>query len=158
MISYSWPWNLVSGVLLALIATAAMAEVKSSSLVPKSLLLWPLLFVLFGIVTLIQALVLYGFSVSVIQGVVLMLCGIQSLLVNVRRLSPWPSGAIWLLLVLAGVGFQFYSWFEQRVVGFLWIAVAITKVIRERSVSLETGTPTWILLLYVQAILLAAYR
>lgn len=158
MISYSWGFNLLSGLLLVLIATAAGGEAKSSSPVPKSLFLWPLLVILFGIESLIQGGWSYGFSVSVIFGAVLILCGIQAALVNLRRLSPWPSGAIWLGLVLTGIGFQFYPWFEQRLMGLLWVAIGITKVIRERSASLETGTPVWISLLYVQAILLVAYR
>lgn len=158
MITDSWQWNLAGGVLLALIAAAATSEAKSSSLVPKSLLLWPALVIIFGILTLIEGVVIYGFSVTATLGIILILSGIQAMLVNIRRLSPWPSGAIWLTLMLAGVGFQLYPHFEQRVMGFLWIAVALTKVIRERSATLESGIPLWIQLLYVQAILLASYR
>ena len=158
MISYSLGFNLLGGLLLALIATFAWVEAKSSSLVPKSLLLWPLLVILFGFESLIQGWWSYGFSVSVIFGAVLVLCGIQAALVNMRRLSPWPSGAVWLGVVLTGLGFQFYPWFEQRIMGFLWVAIGITKVMRERSASLEAGTPIWISLLYLQAILLASYR
>lgn len=158
MISYSWPWNLAGGILLALVALAATMEAKSSSLVSKSLILWPALLVAFGALTLIQAIALYGFNVTIFLGIFLILCGIQAALVNIRRLAPWPSGAIWLTLVLAGIGFQFYPWFEQRLVGFLWMAVGLAKVMRERSAALEGGVPSWIQLLYVGAILLAAYR
>jgi len=158
VISDYWQLNLVGGALLSSIAFTAVAEAKSSSLVPKSLLLWPVLVVLFGIINLIQGWWIYGFSVSVIFGVILVLCGIQAALVNLRRLSPWPSGVVWLGIVLAGVGFQFYPLFEQRVMGFIWAAIGLAKVTRERSASVETGTPIWILLLYTQAILLAAYR
>ncbi len=158
MISYSWGFNLLGGSLLALAATFAGMEAKSSSLVPKSLLLWPLFVILFGLESLIQGWWSYGFSASVILGVVLIFCGIQAALVNLRRLGPWPSGAVWLGLVLTGFGFQFYPWFEQRIMGFLWVAIGITKVIRERSASLEAGTPLWISLLFLQAILLASYR
>lgn len=158
MITQSGGIDLAGGLLLALIATTAMAEAKSSSLVPKSLLLWPALVILFGVASLIEGWQIYGFSVTVIFGAILILCGIQAALVNLRRLSPWPSGAIWLGLVLAGIGFQLYPLFEQHIMGFLWFAIGITKVVRERSASLEAGIPTWILLLYVQAILLASYR
>ncbi len=158
MIAYSPVWNLVGGFVLALIALAATAEAKSSSLVPKSLLLWPALIVLFGALSFIQGWQLYGFSVTVILGIILILCGVQAGLVNIRRVSPWPSGAVWLTLILAGIGFQFYPWFEQRVMGFLWMAVGLTKVTRERSATLEGGTPIWIQLLYLQAVLLAASR
>jgi len=158
MISYSWGWNLAGGLLLALIATTAMAEAKSSSLVPKSLLLWPALLILFGILTLLQGWSLYGFSVTIFHGGVLILCGIQAGGVNVRRLAPWPSGGIWLALAVTGIAFQSYPYFEQHVMGFLWVATGIAKVIRERSAVLETGIPAWILFFYVQAILLASYR
>ena len=159
MISYSWPWNLAGGILLALVALGATMEAKSSSLLPKSLLLWPALLVAFGILTLLQGMVLYGFNViTVFFGIFLILCGVQAALVNIRRLSPWPSGAIWLTLILAGLGFQFYPWFEQRLLGFLWVAVGLSKVMRERSAALEGGIPFWIQLLYAGAIWLAAYR
>lgn len=158
MISYSWPWNLAGGILLALVALAATVEAKSNALIPKSLLLWPALLVAFGVLTLIQAVALYSFNVTVFLGIFLILCGVQAALVNTRRLTPWPSGAIWLTLVLAGLGFQFYPWFEQRLLGFLWMAVGLSKVMRERSAALEGGVPFWIQLLYVGAILLAAYR
>ena len=158
MISESWVWNGVGGLLLTLIATTAFIEAKSSSLLPKSLLLWPAFVILFGVVTLIQGGRGVGFSVSVLLGAILILCGIQAALVNLRQLSPWPSGGIWLGLVLAGLGLQLHSLFVERVMGFIWVAIGITKVIRERSASLEAGTPLWILLLYLQAILLASYR
>ena len=61
-------------------------------------------------------------------------------------------------LVIAGVGFQLYPYFEQRLMGFLWMAVGATKIIRERSAALEGGIPVWIQLLYLGAVLLAAYR
>lgn len=158
MISESWVWNLAGGLLLALIATMSMAEAKSSSLVPRSLLLWPALLLIFGIVNLIQG---RGFSESFVRGflgVILILCGIQAALVNIRRIAPWPSGGIWLGLILVGLGLQMDPLFVDHVMGFIWMAVGITKVVRERSASLEAGTPFWILLLYAQAILLASYR
>lgn len=158
MISESWVWNLIGGILLALIAATAQMEAKSSALVSKALLLWPALVVALGIETFIQGWTIYGFSVTVLLGAVLILAGNQAILVNIRKLSPWPSGAVWLLLIPVGLGFQLYPLFEQRLVGFLWVAVGIAKVVRERSASVESGTPSWILLLYVQAILLASYR
>ena len=149
MISNSWIFNWAGGILLALIATGALMEIKSSSLIPKSLLLWPPLVILLGVLSL---------SRSVLLGVILVLCGLQAALVNLRRLSPWPSGALWLGLALAGIHFQFLPLWEERLTGFLWMAIGITKVSRERSTSLETGTPVWIFLTFVQAILLASYR
>ncbi len=158
MITQYWLLDLLGGLLLALIATTAMIEAKSSSLVPKSLLIWPALVIFLGVFSFIEGWYVYGFSVTVILGIFLVLCGVQAALVNIRRLSPWPSGAIWLGLVLAGIGFQIYPLFEQHIMGFLWIAIGVTKVLRERGASIEGGVPTWILLLYVQAILLASYR
>ena len=159
MISYSWIWNLIGGLILALIATGAMMEVKSSSLIPKSLLLWPACLVLFGIFTFVEGCVLYGFSVTVLMGIVLAFCGVQAVLVNIRRLSPWPSGGVWLFLILMGLAFQIYPWYEQHVMGFIWVAVGLSKVLRERSANLELqGTPVWIQLLFLQAVLLASYR
>ena len=141
---------MISGILLAAIATFAMAEVKSSALIPKSLLLWPALVAVAGLVDVIQG--------EILLGTVLILCGIQALLVNLRRLSSWPSGTLWLGLILPGVGFQISPSFVQHVIGFLWMAIGITKVVRERGVSIEAGTPFWILLLYAEAILLASQR
>ncbi len=158
MISGSWIWNLTAGIFLAFIATTVWIESKSSALVSKTLVLWPALTVLLGIETLIQGWINFGFSVTVILGLILILCGIQAALVNIRKWSPWPSGGIWLALVLAGIGFQLYPLFEQHIMGFLWIAIGITKVVRERSASVETGTPVWIFLLFVQAVLLASFR
>ena len=159
MISYSWPWNLAGGILLALVAAAATMEAKSSSLIPKSLLLWPALLVAFGVLTFLQGMALYGFDIiTVFFGFFLILCGLQAAFVNIRRLTPWPSGAIWLTLVVAGLGFQLFPWFEQRLLGFLWMAVGLSKVMRERSAAIEGGTPSWIQLLYVTAILMASYR
>ena len=157
MITFNWIFNLSAGLLLALVATVAMVEAKSSSLVPKSLLLWPVLLVLFGVLNLAVGGV-EEFLFRGLLGSVLILCGIQAALVNIRKLSPWPSGLIWLGLVLAGIGFQFYSLFLERVMGFVWMAVGMTKLFRERSASLEAGTPFWISLLYLEAIFLAAYR
>jgi len=158
MISYSPFWNLAGGFVLLLIALSLTAEAKSSSLVPKSLLAWPALVVLLGVLTLIQGFWLYGFSVTALLGLILILCGVQAGMVNIRTAAPWPSGAVWLALIVAGIGFQFYPWFEQRVMGFLWMAIGLTKVLRERSAALESGTPVWVQLLYLQAVLLAASR
>ena len=158
MISYSMVWNLVNGILLAAVALTATIEARSSSLIPKSLLIWPALLTVFGILTLIQGMILYGFSMIALLGLTLSLSGIQAALVNLRRLKPWPSGAVWLVLIAAGIGFQFYSHPEERMMGFLWVAVGATKVVRERSASIESGLPVWIQLLYLGAILLGAYR
>ena len=157
MIAYSWGSNLVSGILLAAIALTATIEARSSSLIPKSLLLWPALLIAFGLFTMGQG-ILSGASLTAVFGIVLILCGIQAAMVNIRRLTPWPSGAVWLALVLAGIGFQFYPYFEQRLMGFLWMAVGATKVMRERSAALDAGIPVWIQLLYLGAVLLAAYH
>lgn len=157
MITSVWPLNLTQGFLLALIATTVMAELKSSSLVPKSLLLWPIYVMVFGALNLFAG-GLTEFFFRGFLGAVLILCGIQAGMVNLRRLAPWPSGAVWLGLVLAGAGFQFYPHFLERVMGFVWIAAGVSKVIRERSASLESGTPVWIFLLYLQAVILASYR
>ncbi len=157
MITESWIGNLVGGLLLALIATFAMAEAKSSSLVPKSLLLWPALLVVYGVINLVQTWQFSEIFLGVL-GVVLILCGLQAALVNIRRLGPWPSGAVWLGFILAGLGFQLYPFFEHHLIGFIWMAIGLAKVTRERSAALETGTPLWISLLYVQAVLLASYR
>lgn len=150
MITDSLLWNLIGGCLLALIAALAMAEVKSSSLVPRSLLLWPPLVILFGILNVVQG--------WIFLGIVLILCGIQAGGVNLRRLAPWPSGGVWLGLAGAGIAFQWEPLAMERVIGFVWVAIGITKVVRERSASLESGVPLWISLLFVQAILLASYR
>jgi hypothetical protein len=159
MIADASSWNFIGGLLLGLIATFALAEARSTSLIPKSLFLWPLFVVVFGIVTLIQGWDWYGFlSIFVLHGVLLILCGVQAALVNIRRINPWPSGAIWLGLAVTGLGFQLYPLFFQRLMGFVWAAIGITKVIRERSATLEGGIPIWILLLYVEAVLLASYR
>ena len=159
MITDSWIFNLAAGSLLALIATAALAEAKSSALVSKTLIVWPALVVLYGALSVTQGIFLArGPTASFLLGGILILCGFQAALVNLRRFSPWPSGMVWLGLVLAGMGFQLHPLFTQRVLGFLWAAIGITKVARERSASLEAGTPIWILLLFAQAILLAAQR
>lgn len=158
MISEDWRWNLAVGIFLASAASFALMEAKSSSLIPKSLFLWPLFVVLSGVVSFVEGISFYGFSVFAVFGVLLILCGVQAAWVNLRRLAPWPSGAIWLGLALAGLAFQTYPRFEQRLMGFLWVAVGLTKVLRERSPSLETGTPMWVLLLFIQAVLLASYR
>lgn len=151
-------WNLIGGFFCALIATGAVIEARSSSLVPKSLLLWPIGLILYGIATLLQAWVLSDVGVYGMLGAVLILCGFQALLVNLRRTAAWPSGVIWLGLVIAGLVFETKPLVMDHLVGFIWIATGVTKVLRERSASLEAGTPMWILLLYAQAILLASYR
>lgn len=158
MISSSLLWNLTGSVLLAGIAAGAWIEARSSSLIPKSLLIWPALVVGLGIVTLIQGGIYEGVSVTLGLGAILTVSGVQALLVNIRKLSPWPSGLVWLGLAAAGAGFQFYSYYEERMVGLVWIAIGVTKVVRQRSAALEGGTPVWIQLLYFQAVLLAAYR
>lgn len=157
LISESWEWNLVQGILIALVAIFSTMEAKSSALISKSLLAWPLFILLLSGANFFQALRHAGILREIFVGV-LFLCGIQALLVNLRRLAPWPSGTIWLGLALAGLGLEFHSGFVRHLIGFIWMGVGLTKVIRERSPVLEGGIPCWIQLLYVQAILIASYR
>lgn len=134
---------------MALAAASATLEWRSNSLVPKSLLLWPALLIVFGVL---------NFPASKFLSGILILCAVQALLVNVRRLSPWPSGLLWLGLVPASLEYQLSPGLLPNLMGWVWFSLGISKVIRERSTSLAAGVPAWITLLYVQAVLLAAYR
>ncbi len=158
-----------SGLLLAAMATFALLEVKSASLIPKSLFLWPLMGLVFGLSALAAPLGRGRHSDVLIiflgLGMAMTLCSLQAFLVNIRKISRWPSGAVWLSLVLVAMAYQIpYTGFQEplfhtffrRLTGFLWGAIGITKVLGERSAATEGGTPRWIVLLYVQAVLIAS--
>ena len=157
---------------LLLISTASFAliEAKSSSLIPKSLFLWPLSGLLYGILAVLGPILgrgqMSGKSTLLALGIAMILCSLQALLVNIRKLSRWPSGAIWLGLIVVGIIYQapssvpqepLFHTFLKRLSGFIWIAIGITKVVSEKTVSQEGTTPTWILLLYIQAALTASF-
>ncbi|HNV86516.1 MAG TPA: hypothetical protein PKL97_06075 [Candidatus Omnitrophota bacterium] len=159
----------IIALLLVAMGTFALLEKRSASFVSRSLILWPVSGFLLSFMFL-SALFVKGphsFSPSafLVTGVVLALCSAQALLFNIRKLNRWPSGFIWLGLVLAGFFYQFagpgsqelsFRIFFGRLSGWIWAAVGIVKVIEEKSVSQEGGAPAWILLLYVQAILIAS--
>jgi len=155
--------------LLVAMATFAWMEAKSSSLIPKSLFLWPLMGFIFGVLALAGS----GStghqwgdkSAFLTLGVVMILASIQALLVNIRKISRWPSGLVWLGLVLVIFFVQeptlataepHFSMFMKRLSAFLWAAVGITKVISEKTTVTEGSLPVWIVLIYVQAILTAS--
>ncbi len=152
-----------AGLLIAM-ATFALLEAKSSSLIPKSLFLWPLFAFLFGLFCL-EPFLRRGHVSFLAMGIVLMICAAQAFFVNIRKLSRWPSGAVWLGLVLVGVLLQIpndavaepvFQNFFKRLTGFVWIAIGVTKVTGERSVSDPSAVPVWIQLVYIQAALVAA--
>lgn len=154
----------VAAGLLASMATFALLEAKSSSLIPKSLFLWPLMGFLFGLFCLEPFFVRHHTS-FLIMGTVIMICAAQAFFVNIRKLSRWPSGAVWLGLALVGVLMQIpnnavaepvFQNFYKRLAGLVWIAIGVTKVIGERSVSDTSAVPVWIQLVYVQAALVAS--
>ncbi len=160
----------LAAALLVAMATYALIEAKSSSLIPKALFLWPLAGFLFGLLAVLAPFMgsghLSGKQTLFVLGVVMILCSAQALLVNIRKLSRWPSGIVWLLLILVGVLYQapysgivepLFQTFLRRAMGFLWAGIGITKLISEKSISQEGATPSWILLLYVQAILIASF-
>ncbi len=160
----------IAAILLIGMATFAYIEAKSSSLIPKSLFLWPLCGFLFGVLAVLGPVLgrgqMSGKSTLLALGIVFLLCSVQALLVNIRKLSRWPSGAIWLGFLLLGLLYQIpfegaaeplFHTFLRRISGFVWMAVGITKVISEKTVSQEGQTPPWILLLYVQAALIASF-
>jgi len=160
--------SLVSLSLVAM-ATFAWMEVKSSSLIPKSLFLWPLMGLIFGVLVLAgshSAGHQSGDKLAFLSlGIVMILASIQALLVNIRKISRWPSGLIWLGLVLViffvqeptfAIGEPHFSMFVRRLSAFLWAAVGITKVISEKTTVTEGSVPTWIMLIYIQAILIAS--
>ena len=157
--------HLLAGLLLVSMASFALIEARSSSLIPKSLFLWPFSGLLFGILTALAAFRMKNPALPAL-GIVMILCSLQAFLVNIRKLSRWPSGAVWLLLVLvclihqipySGAEEPLFRTFLRRFSGFLWAAVGITKVLSEKTVSQEGAVPPWILLLYGQAILIASF-
>lgn len=154
---------IAAGLLIGL-ATFALLEAKSSSLIPKSLFLWPLMGFLFGLLCLEPFFVRHNVSL-LWMSIILMICSAQAFLVNIRKLPRWPSGAVWLGLILIGILLQIpngnltepvFQDFYRRLSGFVWIAIGITKVIGERSVSDTSAVPVWIQLVYFQAALVAS--
>ena len=158
-----------AGFLLIVMASFALIEVKSSSLIPKSLFLWPFAGFLFGFLTLLSPIMMKGHdwnqTTLAALGVAAVLASIQALLVNIRKISSWPSGAIWLGFLVVGILYQIpyeslqeplFRGFIRRLTGFVWAAIGITKVIGDKTVSQGSGIPAWILLTYVQAILIAS--
>lgn len=156
--------------LLIGMATGALLEAKSASLIPKSLFLWPLAGLLFGLLALAAPLARgshgSGQVIVIGTGVAMLACSVQAFLVNIRKLARWPSGAVWLSLVVVALLHQIpYSGFQEpafrtffrRFSGLLWAAIGVAKVLRERSVSQEGGIPAWITLLYLQAALIASF-
>lgn len=154
---------IAAGLLIAT-ATFALLEAKSSALIPKSLFLWPLSAFLFGLLCL-EPFLRRGHVSFLVMAIVIMICAAQAFLVNIRKLSRWPSGAVWLGLLLIGLMLQVpnpniaepvFQDFYRRLAGFVWIAIGVTKVIGERSVSDPSAVPVWIQLVYVQAALVAS--
>ncbi|PIQ86210.1 MAG: hypothetical protein COV74_05915 [Candidatus Omnitrophica bacterium CG11_big_fil_rev_8_21_14_0_20_45_26] len=149
-------------------ALFASIEAQSSSLIPKSLFLWPAMGFIFGLLVLAGAFTSQAHGTSpasfFVLGFAFLLGSIQAFLVNIRKISPWPSGIVWLGLVLVflftpSASMQTEPLFQQfiaRLIGLMWAAIGIAKVAGERGVSGEGRVPTWIYLLYVQAILIAA--
>ena len=169
MLIFPWLSHWLAALLLIGMATFALLEAKSASLIPKSLFLWPLMGLLYGLMALASQ-ISRGTpppskSILLVMGVAMTLCSLQALLVNIRKISRWPSGAIWLSLVLlamvcqtpyAGAEEPVFHTFFRRLSGFVWAAIGITKVVSEKTVTQEGGIPAWIILLYVQAALIAS--
>lgn len=168
-IPLSLPVHWMASLLLIAMASFALLEAKSASLIPKSLFLWPACGVLFAVAALAAPWADGGHAsektVFLAVGLTMAACSLQALLVNIRKLSRWPSGLVWLALVLAGLLHQIpyagaeepaFHTFLGRLSGILWAAIGITKVVGERTVSQEIGIPPWILLLYLQAVLIAS--
>ena len=150
--------------------TYSLIEARSSSLIPKALFLWPLAGFIFGFTACLSPVIggghLSGKPTLFILGVVMILCSAQAFLVNIRKISRWPSGAVWLLFIFIAVLYQspyggivepVFQTFLRRLTGFLWAAIGITKVIGEKTISSENSVPPWIVLLYLQAILIASF-
>jgi len=159
----------IMALLLVAMGTFALLEKRSTSFVSRSLLLWPLAGFLLSLMFLLGGSVKGAHSFPspafFATGIVLALCSVQALLFNIRKLSRWPSGWIWLGLVFACVFYQYlrpeshapsFQIFFSRLSGWIWAAIGVTKVIAEKSVSQEGVFPAWILLLYVQAVLIAS--
>ncbi|MBI4387559.1 MAG: hypothetical protein HY582_00765 [Candidatus Omnitrophica bacterium] len=161
----------IAASLLIAMATFALIEARSSSLIPKSLFLWPFFAFLFGILTLLGSFRMlvshWNGVIFLVLGIVIILASAQAFLVNIRKISRWPSGMIWLVgLSIVGILYQvpyalpaeepLFQHFIHRLSGFLWAAIGVTKMIEERTVSEGSRVPTWITLLYVQAILIAS--
>jgi len=155
--------------LLVAMGTFALLEKRSAAFVSRSLLLWPLAGFLLSAAFILA--VWIGKThpschwTLIATGIVLALCSAQALLVNIRKLSRWPSGLVWLGLVLLCFLYQFpspeirepaFQTFFIRLLGWGWAAIGLTKVLSERAVAQESGIPAWILLLYVQAALIAS--
>ncbi|GEM_PF-1264306 len=169
MISIGSIMHLFAGLLLAAMATFALIEAKSTSLIPRSLFLWPMLGLVFGVLALGSSArgTLTGSSKLILftMGAVMSVCSLQAFLVNIRKIPRWPSGAVWLCLILITLASQLnytgaeeplFRLFFRRFSGFIWAAIGIAKVAGERAIAQEGGTPAWILLMYVQALLMAS--
>lgn len=169
MISLAQILHWLAALLLVGMAVFALIEAKSSSLIPRSLFLWPLTGLILGALILLSGAVSYAHrapSPILLTGLVMILCSVQALAVNIRRIPRWPSGLIWLAWVLvcvlyqtappSGPGDALFLTFYRRLSGLVWAAIGITKVISERSAAQEGGAPVWIQLLFVQAALMAS--
>jgi hypothetical protein len=158
----------LAALLLVTMAVFALIEAKSSSLIPRSLFLWPLAGLVLGTLILLSLAVseTHRAQAAILTtGFVMILCSLQALAVNVRRIPRWPSGLIWLGWIVVcllyqpaqpGAGETLFLTFYRRLAGLIWAAVGITKVISERSAAQEGGIPAWIQLLFVQAALMAS--
>ena len=159
----------VEALLLVGMATFALIEVKSSSLIPKSLFIWPACGALYGFFVLLAAIFLNRGTMHdaarLVLGIAFLLCSLQAFVVNIRKLSPWPSGMIWLGVAVAGLMFQgpvsslqepLFQTFVRRLIGLVWASVGVMKIVSEKTVSQEGSIPVWIKLLYIQAILTAS--
>jgi len=154
--------------LLASMAGFALQEAKSSSLIPKSLFLWPLSGFLFGLLCVVEANGRASGSQSasiLLTGIVMLLCSVQALLVNIKRITRWPSGMVWLGFVISGI-FSFaqaastsellFQTFLMRATGLVWCSVGVAKVASDKSSLQEGRIPIWIQLLFVQSLLIAS--
>jgi hypothetical protein len=160
----------LAALLLVAMASFAWNEARSEALITRSLFLWPLSGFLFGLLILITPLVGTLHSEDKVRfavlGAVFCACSVQAFLSNIRRVARWPSGAIWLALVIAGLMFQppseslefepFFLAFYRRFSGLIWAAIGIAKVAGEKGLTPQGGMPAWLRLLYLQAILIAS--
>ena len=161
----------IAAALLILTASFALIEVKSSSLIPRSLFLWPLSAFIFGALTLLSSFMMpprshWNSVIFLVLGFVMIVASLQAFLVNIRKISRWPSGIIWLGLIVVGILYQIpyavttqeplFQNFIHRLSGLLWATIGITKIIGEQTVSEGNRVPVWITLTYIQAILIAS--
>ena len=155
----------IAALLLIGMATYAFIEAKTSSLIPKALFLWPLFGALYGIFSLLSVFRMPN-PILLSTGLIMLVCSAQAFFVNIRKLSRWPSGAVWLLFIVVALVHQvpfsgaeepLFRTFYRRLSGFIWAAIGITKVISEKTVSQEGAIPNWITLLYIQAALTASF-